>query len=243
MESIVTTRINTGILLDEFRGGIRFGTDTLLLSHFCGRGKNGCDLGSGSGVLSFLLLTSGRASHMTGVELIKEYAELSVSNARKNGFSEKYVCINRGVEDAAGTIKAGSMDFAVSNPPYLKAARVNDRKNTNPLKYAAYHETTADIDKFCSFAGYILKSGGRFYCVYRPEYLAKLVSAMDRHRIKLKKLRFVYPSEGKPPCLILTEGKKDGNDGVTTLPPLYIYADGTHTKYSAETDGIYNELA
>ena len=241
MESIVTTRINSGIMLDEIKGGIRFGTDTLMLSHFCGGGRLGCDLGSGSGVLSFLLLTRGKASHVTGVELIKEYAELSVSNAKKNGLSDKFTCINRGVEDIAGEITAGSMDFVVTNPPYLKADC--GRKNLNPLKYTAFHETTADIYKFCACAGYILKSGGRFFCVYRPEYLAKLIAAMESNGIKLKKLRYVYPSEGKPPCLILTEGKKDANDGVITMPPLYIYADGAHTKYSAETDGIYNELA
>lgn len=241
MQGIVTTRINSGILLDEIKGGVRFGTDALLLSHFCGGRGKGCDLGSGSGVLSFLLLTGGKAAHMTGVELIREYAEISVSNAEKNGFSGLYECLNCGVESAAGKLKAGSMDFVVTNPPYLKAG--SGKTNINPLKYTAFHETTADIYKFCGCAGYILKSGGKFYCVYRPEYIAKLIAAMDRNGIKLKRLRYVCPSEGKPPCLILAEGKKDGSDGVKTEPPLYIYADGTHTKYSAETDGIYNELA
>ncbi len=243
MESVVTTKINSGITLDEYKGGMRFGTDTLLLAHFCGknRGKAGCDLGSGNGALSLLLLANSKAARMTGVELIREYAELSVVNAEKNGFADKFVCVNRGVEDVTGIIGAGSMDFVATNPPYLKSAC--GKINTNPLKYAAFHETTADIDKFCACAGYILKSGGRFYCVYRPEYIAKLIAAMDRNGIKLKKLRYVYPSAGKPPCLILTEGKKGGSDGTVNVPPLYIYADGSHTKYSAETDGIYDELA
>ncbi len=228
-------------MLDELKGGIRFGTDTLLLSHFCGKGKNGGDLGSGSGVLSFLLLATGKAGHMTGVELIKEYAELSVSNAEKNGLTGKFECHNCGVEEVSGKIPAGSMDFVVTNPPYLKNAC--GRQNRNPLKFAAFHETTAGIDGFCALASHILKSGGKFYCIYRPEYLAKLIYAMETNRIKPKKLRFVHPSEGKSPSLVLVEGKKDGNDSLVILDPLYIYADGSHAKYSPETEGIYNELA
>ncbi|MGI6715905.1 MAG: tRNA1(Val) (adenine(37)-N6)-methyltransferase [Eubacteriales bacterium] len=241
MESIVTTRINAGIVLDEYKGGIRFGTDTLLLSHFCGKGKKGCDLGSGSGVLSFLLLSLGKAKHMTGVELVGEYADLSCQNAQKNGFSDVFECINHGVEDAKDKITPGSMDFVATNPPYLK--NVTGKRNENYLKFVSYHETTAGIDKFCSLASYILKSGGKFYCVYRPEYLAKLIHAMELAKIKPKVIRFVHPSPGKKPSLVLVEGKKEANDGLTIHPPLYIYADESHTKYSAETEGIYNELA
>lgn len=235
---IITTRINSDILLAEYKNGIRFGTDALLLSHFCGKGRRGCDLGSGSGVISFLLLSLRKTEKMTGVELTGEYASLSVLNAEKNGFAKSYDCVNCDVLDIKEHIKAGSMDFAVTNPPYLPsdAGRINDDR----LKFSAFHETTSDINGFVSAASYALKYGGSFYCVYRPEYIAKLIYAMESNLISLKRLRYVFPSEGKEPCLVLAEGKKNGKSGTKTEPPLYIYTDGTHKQYTSEMENIYN---
>ena len=234
---IITTRINSDILLSEYKNGIRFGTDALLLADFCGKGEKGCDLGSGSGDVSLLLLSLGKAKKMTGVELTEEYTTLSELNGGNNGFSGTFECVNCDVKDIRNHIKAGSMDFVVTNPPYLPLT--SGRKNCDRLKFTAFHETTAAIDDFLASSGYILKYGGSFYCVYRPEYIAKLIFAMESNSIKLKRMRFVYPSLGMPPCLVLVEGKKNGKDGAKIEPPLYLYSDSEHTTYTEETEKIY----
>lgn len=240
METI-QNRINSDLVIDEYKNGIRFGSDALLLSHFCTKGGKGCDLGCGSGVISLLLLKNGKAKHMTGVEKQKEYYDISLSNAEKNNFSDKFACINADVCDIKSKLASGSMDFVVTNPPYLKSDC--GYKNSSVLKYNAFHETTADIDKFLACAGYILKSGGKLFVVYRPEHIGRLIFAMENNSIKLKRLRFVCPSEGKSPCLILAEGRKDGGDGCVIEANLNVYRDGTHSAYSKETEEIYNELA
>ena len=56
------TEINGGLVLSEYRSGIRFGTDALLLASFAReRVKRGvcADFGTGSGVLPLLLLAGG----------------------------------------------------------------------------------------------------------------------------------------------------------------------------------------
>ena len=237
---VITTRINSDILLSEYKKGIRFGTDALLLSHFCGKGKRGCDLGSGSGVVSLLLLSLGKAQKMTGIELAEEYASLSRLNAENNGFADTFECIGCDVKDIKEHVEAGSMDIVVTNPPYLPSS--SGKKNEDRLKYTAFHETTSTIDEFVASAGYILKYGGSFFCVYRPEYISKLICAMEANSISLKRLRYVSPSVGKPPCLVLVEGKKNGRPGAKTEPTLYLYSDASHTRFTDETEEIYRSF-
>lgn len=236
----ITTKVNKNIILSEYKNGIRFGTDALLLCHFSGRHNKGVELGSGSGIISFLLLSSGKLKTATGIELSPEYAALSVENAVQNGFDDRFECINCDVNHIKGRYTAGNADCVFSNPPYL--SRETGKKNQNALKFIAFHETTADINAFLAAAGYCLKSGGKFYCVYRPEYLSKLFCAMHGVGITPKRLRFVFPSPGKPPSLVLTEGKKHAKDGLIILPPLHIYGDGSHTCFSDEMNDIYTEV-
>jgi len=237
----INTTINLGLSVSELKGGFRFGTDSLLLAYFTKKGVYGCDIGSGCGVVSLLLLESGRAKKMLGVEKVKEYADISVLNAEKNGFAKSFRCVVSDVKDAAKTIKGGECDFAVMNPPYHKA--FSGKKSGDALKSAAFHEQTGDIFDFCACAGHALKYGGRFFSVYRPEYTAKLILAMERAGIKPKRLRFVSPSPGKAPSLVLAEGKKGGSDGMKVEPNLYIYADITHKSQSAEMEKIYYEFS
>ena len=93
MNEGTVTKINADIILREPEGGIRFGTDALLLADFAfgslRRGK--CiDLGTGSGVIPLLLLALGCKTDFVGLELQEKYALVAAENARENGFSDKF---------------------------------------------------------------------------------------------------------------------------------------------------------
>ena len=229
----VTTAVNYGIKITEFAGGIRFGTDSLLVSEFCPRCRNAVDLGSGSGVIGLMLLASGRAKTVSGVEISPEYARLAVRNAGQNGFSQEYSCVCADVADVKRHFRTGMFGLCVSNPPYLPAK--TGLTNESGLKHAAFHETTADIGGFCAAAAYLLKYGGKFCCVYRPEYLQRLISAAGENGLALKRLRFVHPDKNSPPSLLLAEFRKGGGAGASVMPPLFIYDDAEHKIFGAET--------
>ena len=228
----VTTAVNYGIKLTEYEGGIRFGTDSLLVSDFCPRCADAVDLGAGSGVIGLLLLASGKAKTVTGIELSPEYARLAEENAYANGFSGAYSCVCADVADVRRVREAGKYGLCVSNPPYLPAN--TGHINKQGLKHSAFHETTAGITEFCSAASYLLKYGGKFCVVYRTEYLQRLVTAAGENGLALKRLRFVYPDTASAPPLLLAEFRKGGGAGAAVLPPLLIYDDTEHKRYSAE---------
>ncbi len=241
MTDTVTTAVNGGLTIEEHKNGIRFGTDALLLADFVCAFKNAAELGSGSGIVSLLLLSQFKTAKVTAVEFNEASAELSIRNAESNGLGDRYKCVAADVLDTASHFSQGGFDCVFTNPPYLK--NNCGFRNTDPGKFAAFHETTAGIDAFAAAASYLLKYGGRFFVVYRPEYLSKLFRAMEKYDIRPKKLRMIYPSYDKPPCLVLVEGKKGGKDGMITEPPFFIYSDSSHQTFSLGMKNIYSRFS
>lgn len=244
MSSDIVTKINSDIIISEPAGGIRFGTDALLLADFAlsavRRGK-GVDLGTGSGVIPLLMLAAGSKASFLGLELQKEYADAATKNSSVNGFSDRFKVICGNVDDIRNFIPAGSADFVVANPPYMRVDCGKD--NENRRLSIARREVAGGAASFCRAAAWCLKSGGRFFAVYRPDRIVNLICEMRANGIEPKRLRAVIPSVGKKPSLLLAEGIKDAAEGLTFCEDLYIYSDAEHKNYSAEMSGIYAEFS
>lgn len=237
----ITNKINADIILKELLGGIRFGTDALLLADFASKSlKTGVciDLGTGSGVIPLLLLGLGCKSDFVGLELQKEYAEIASENANVNGFSQRFKVINGDAFDYKSLFVSGASDWVVTNPPYMRLDCGFNNKS-NPMAIAR-REVSGGIEIFCQAAAWALKSGGGFFAVYRPDRLAHLLYVMKQNKIEPKRLRAVCASHSTAPSLVLVEGKKDGKEGLIYEPNLYMYSDDEHKSQSEEMEKIYN---
>ncbi len=228
--------INEGLSLIEKKDGLTFGTDAYLLSCYVRRQSKAkaADLGSGTGVIPLLLLSRNKVDSIRAVELQSDFADLIRRNAELNGFDEKisvYCADVRGItaEDLGGTV-----DVAVSNPPYMKTSgkpSESDRKNI------ARHEVAGGIEDFCAAAGRILKHGGLFYTVYRGDRLCELITALRTAKLEPKRMTFVHSRADLPPCLVLCESKKGAATGMYVTPPLIMYSSGT--EYTDTLKKIY----
>ena len=87
------------------------------------------------------------------------------------------------------------------------------------------------MEQLCAAASFLLRSGGHFCLVYRPERLAELMETLRRYRLEPKALRFVQKNGTSAPSLALLGCRKDGRTGLTVQPPLLLQnADGTETE-------------
>lgn len=124
--------------------------------------------------------------------------------------------------------QAGAFDLAVSNPPYFPAG---GGKTALGSRGDARSELTCTMAQLCGAASYLLRSGGQFCLVYRPERLAELLETLRRYRLEPKVLRFVQKNGVSAPSLVLLACRKDGRTGLTVQPPLLLQnADGTETE-------------
>lgn len=94
------------------------------------------------------------------------------------------------------------------------------------------------MDSLCAAAAWLLRSGGSFSVVHRPERLCDLFFAMRSHGLEPKRLRLVRHTARVPVSLILAEARRNARAGLQIEPDLVQFcADGTET---AEYRRIYH---
>lgn len=222
--------VNDNLKLIQKTDGLTFGTDALLLAGYInGKYKRGCEIGSGSGIISLLLITREKIDSCVALEVQEEYAILTKRNAELNSLQEKLQTIHTDVRDYK---PEGEFDIVYSNPPYMKTD--SGKKNTLDKKNIARHEVCGDITDFCKSARKMLKFGGCFAAVYRPDRLIDLLSAMRNNNIEPKRITFVHADTKSEPSIALVEGKAGGKCGLLVTKPLIIYEDRTHKGYSED---------
>ena len=226
--------VNDGLRLLQDTEGLTFGTDALLLAGYVsGKRKLGCELGSGSGIVSLLLLSRGKLERVTALEVQPRYAELTAKNAELNGLSDRLVTVRADIRDHRPQTEC---DLAVSNPPYMKV--MVGKENLSDKKNIARHEVMGDISDFCRCAARSLKFGGSFVCVYRPDRLCDLLCSMREAGLEPKRLTLVHADSASEPSMVLVEAKRGGRSGMLTTRPLLIYRDAEHKEYSADMEYI-----
>ena len=184
------------------------GQDSLLLASFATvrRGDRVWDLGCGAGAL--LLLLAGRAPDLTltGVELSGADSELARENLAENQLAGTILT----GDIRALVLPAGTASLVVCNPPYFKAG--------SGASGGSARMEEARLKDWCAAAGRLLKNGGRFALVHRPERLAELFACMGAVGSEPKRLQLVQHGPDTPPSAVLVEGVRQGRPGLTVLP-------------------------
>ena len=186
------------------------GQDSLALAEFATlrRGDKVCDLGCGAGAL--LLLLAGRQStlELSGVEISPEDSALARKNLAENGLAGEIYTGD--VRQVCKTLSAGGFSLVISNPPYFRAGSGGDGG-------MARMEEAALTD-WCAAAGRLVKNGGRFALVHRPERLAELFGALQNSGLEPKRLQLIQHKEDTPPSAVLVEAVRQGRPGLEVLP-------------------------
>ena len=89
-----------------------FGMDAVLLSGFA-RVKDGgsvLDMGTGTGIIPILLEAKTNASHLTGLEIQPDSADMARRSVALNGLEEKISIVEGDIKEAAGLFPAASFD-------------------------------------------------------------------------------------------------------------------------------------
>lgn len=223
----------------EFRQSPHFplGTDSVLLADFAriSQYRLGADLGCGSGAISLLLLCLDARVSMTGVELLPEAADIARENMARNGLADRCRIMTGDIRNYKTDFPAGCFDFAVSNPPYFTAG--SGYLPSDAGRASARAEDTCSLAELCSAAAYLVRTGGAFFMVHRPERLSEIFCAMSARGIEPKRLRMVQHAAGTAPNLVLIEGRRGGRPGLKIEAPLILReGDGE----SAEARRIYH---
>lgn len=218
-----------------------FGTDAVLLKHFAKPRKNdkAVDLGTGCGIIAFLMLRDGNCQEVFGVDISSEAIELATKTKQNFEFS-KFTPVLSDLKDLKGKVPFGSNTLVTCNPPY-KAPQAGI-KNPDSVKSVARHEVECTLEDIISVGAKLLQTGGRLCMCQRPERLAEMMSLMRKYKVEPKRLRLVCKCVGQAPWLILLEGKRCANAALTIEPTLYVEdGNGNFSDEMIQIYGSYKE--
>ncbi|MBQ7669361.1 MAG: methyltransferase [Clostridia bacterium] len=235
--------INEDLRLIQKDAGLKFGTDSYLLSAFVKKNLHGdaCDLGAGTGVVSLFAAARCSFDSVHAVEIQKEYAVLAERNAALNSLTDKIKVHSADVREISDILPRETFSAVFTNPPYMASGSGKDSKDGE--MNAARREENGTLDDFVRAAAYLLKYGGLMWTVIRPERTADLMYSLKSNGLEPKKLITVYPDAKSAPCLILTEAKRGGSPSLVTSRPLIIYEDGPDRKYTKDMSRVYDEFS
>lgn len=215
--------------------GLGYGVDAVLLAAFASGetgaksirpGSRVADLGSGSGIIGFVLCHKIETVTVLGIDKRSGSVDRALRAANRNSMADRITFIEA---DIKGFSSDNKFDAVVSNPPYFKqnAAIPNDDSD----KFVARHETTANLRDFLVTAKNLLKDGGDFYMVHRPDRLADILTEMRNCGIEAKTLQLVVPHPGEAANIVLVHGVKGAGSELKLLPEIAVHdKDGNYTE-------------
>lgn len=215
-----------------------FGMDAVLLSAFArvGKGQVCADLGCGNGVIPILLAGRTEGARFCGLEIQADIADMARRSVRYNSLEDKVNIITGDIKEATSIFGAASFDVVTSNPPYLAQSR--GLTNEAGHKALARHELACTLEDVVAAAAGLLRPGGHFFLVHRPFRLTEIICSMREHRLEPKRMRLVCPYVDKEPAMVLIEGTRGGNTGITVEKPLIIYE--RENVYTPEVMRLYD---
>ncbi len=216
--------INEELRLIQNKNGLTFGTDAYMLAAFMRSAPNAraAELGSGTGIISLLCAAKNKFGKIFAIEIQEGFADICERNAVLNGLSGKVCPLCSDIRCINADDFGGELEAVFSNPPYMKAD--SGKRNEYDEKFIARHEVCGNIGDFCSAASRLLKFGGLFYCVYRPDRLSELFKALAENRLEPKRMTLVSADSKTPPSIVLVEAKKGAAPGMILTQNLLLHS-------------------
>lgn len=214
-----------------------FGVDAILLSHFARYTPSDVtvDLCSGNGIVAVLLAGKTKAKKIYAVEIQEKLASLAKRSIELNNLSDRVEVICDNLKNIGNHLEKSCADVVTVNPPYFQNGGAI--KNKKDEKMLARHEISCNLEDVISVSSAVLKTGGHFFMVHKPERLVDIFCLMRKYEIEPKRLCMVHPSVRKKANIVLIEGVYKGGRELKMCEPLYVFdEDG---KYTKEIDEIY----
>ncbi len=218
------------------KNGYRFSVDSPILADFIPtlHGKS-IEIGTGSGIISFLILFRKKADYINSVELQPQLCDMAKKSAVLNGFKDTFNVVTGDFNKIYHQFKGTDNIFA--NPPYLKTDR--GRLSSNEEIRTAKFETHLKLKNLIEKSSEILAPGGNIFLIYPYDRYEELINVSDQAKLFRVKMRKIFSFiNGKPERFLIQLTNRQCN--FEESDPLIIYkSPGT---YSKEMDSVLSGI-
>lgn len=137
----------------------------------------------------------------SALEIQEKIADMASRTVLLNNLQNKISVKNGDLCRIENFYDSDSFDAVTCNPPYILPS--NGRQSTNKAKMIARQEICCSINDVFRAAFYVLKDGGSFFMVHRPERFDEIVSSLKSSGFRIRNFRLVKPFENENPKMVL----------------------------------------
>ena len=179
-----------------------------------------CDLGCGTGLLGLLLLQRVPSLYVTGVEIQEQAVRLAEKASAENQLSAHLTFHHGDLRNVRSYFSTGAFDLVICNPPYYPAN--SGYMAEDSAIRTARSEVSCSLQEICQAASYLLRWGGSFCLVHKPERLTDLLYTLRQTALEPKRMRFVCKTAETAPSLVLIDARRGGKPGLSIEAPLIL---------------------
>lgn len=226
---------NLKIIQDN--SGFKFGVDAVLLANYTKVKNNGLgvDLCTGTGIIPIIIEGKSNPKRIDAIEIQEEVSEMASRSVLMNNQQEKIKIFNGDLREISNILEGHIYDFVTCNPPYMN---IQGLSNDSLKVQISKQELMCTLEDVFKAASYLLKQGGYFYMVHRPNRIIDISIFSRKYKLELKEICFIHPTVNKPSNLALYKFCKNGKPDLKIKEPLYIYDE--NGKYTDKINEIYN---
>jgi len=176
-----------------------------VVAHTHRKSVSGLELGSGNGVISFMLALQKPDWQLTGIELQKELVELALSNNAKLGLTCSF--IEGDLREYRQLLQHQGYDLVYANPPWVKAG--SGQVSPNPSRAISRQEVSCTLKDILSCIDWCLHAQGLGWIIYPVERKAELAREIMQTELEVCN---IYQTEESPRSFIAKLRKKAGTN-------------------------------
>lgn len=235
-------------LIQPARGGHRAGMDAMILAAAVPVGFAGklADFGAGAGAAGLAVASRCPGATILLVENAPEmadYARQTLALRENAGLAERATLIEAdvtlaGKQRAAAGLPDNGFDFVIMNPPFNSA---RDRATPNQLKQAAHVMPDGLFEAWVRSAAAIVKPGGGFAAIIRPQNLPDLLAALAR-RFGSARIKPIHPRADEAAIRTIVRATRGSRGALSLEPPLILHEAGSD-RFSDHADAMINGAA
>ncbi|PKK92247.1 MAG: hypothetical protein CVV64_02205 [Candidatus Wallbacteria bacterium HGW-Wallbacteria-1] len=190
------------------------------------------DLGSGTGILPFLIWSLNphlqTRNSIVGFEREKLFLDHSMNSLALNPQISGISFLEQDIRFSPPSEFIGSFDLVLSNPPFIKMG--HGKLSPNPAKNAINFETDTKLIDFFSFASKILRPDGILGIFMKADRMEETFRIANETGYTPLVLRIVHSTISSPGRAFLLYLRRGGKSTLKILPPLVVHGkDGTHS--------------
>lgn len=211
-----------GLKIYQDTDKFKFSLDSILIAEFVDNSKNNrkiLDLCTGNAPIPLILASYNPTTFITGIEIQKEIYDLAIKSINYNKLENQINLLNINAKDVKNYFPGNNFDAILCNPPFFKVSSFS-HINNNKAKAIARHELTITLKDIFEVSSNLLKNGGEFYLVHRPERLEEIIINAFNYNLHVKKIEFIYTKKEDYAIMVLLKFVKGSNLGVKVSSTL-----------------------